>query len=681
MLADQPPSIGRSPPGRRTSACHAAWVAERSTTIAAVRRFTRVGATGLLAIVLGLGVATAARGASTITVTDSCAYAGGQFAVAGTGFEPNQQVALEVMPSADPAAGTPSQALVATASSVGNLLALFAVPGGSADPVLRSVRARTLGAPASLLATAPLRIASRSVTVSGGDGSAGSRQRWRIVGLPEGTRLYAHYRRAGRTVARRYLGVATDPCGRMSFDLRTLPRGLNPRGRWELWMTTQRAFHRPGKGVYVRRRLTASGRTSGSRVSPGNITSRLAPLDPRLTSPVTHGMAADASEIGLLTLTAVDMDPPVRFYERVDDRLTRLGTGIPIPGGERLRRLRDATTWSCDRRDRRFVATGRRPDGGLALATFSVRTPSCARRFALTTPRRVAVGAVVRVRIADRWALGAITPSLCITAPGQRRSCRRARLTAGIAVIRRRFRASTRGRWHVQLRLRDHRVASAVVVAGKGAVAAAPPTLLATGDSTMQGVDAFLGDELGDAVTLISDVRIGSGISRPQAEAAAAPGAFSAAVARAQTTRLHQRATVVSLGAAEGFDMTTPDQAHVACCDAPWRAEYARRVRELMQIYARNGRGRVLWLTIPLPRAERRIPPALAVNAAIVAAGAGLPNVRVLRMDTVFTPDGYQDVIRYRGRDVAVRDVDGVHLNVAGTAIAASIVAQALRGS
>ncbi|MBA3748775.1 MAG: DUF459 domain-containing protein, partial [Solirubrobacterales bacterium] len=339
----------------------------------------------------------------------------------------------------------------------------------------------------------------------------------------------------------------------------------------------------------------------------------------------------------------------------------------------------DATTWSCDRRDRHFVATGTRPGGGLALATFSVRTPSCARRFELGAPRRIGVGAVVRVRIADRWAIGAITPSLCITAPGKRRECRQAKLATGIAVAGRRFRVTTRGRWRVQLRLRNRSVASAVVVAGEGAVAKAPPTLLATGDSTMQGLDAFLGDELGDAVTLASDVRVGSAISRPAA-GQGMPGAFAPELARAQTTRQRQRTTVVSLGAAEGYDMTTSDGTRVVCCDASWRTEYARRVRALMQIYARNGRGRVLWLTIPLPRAERRLESVRAVNAAIVVAGAGAPGVNVIRLDAVFTPDGYRDVIRYRGRDVAVRDVDGVHLNVAGTAIAARIVAQALRG-
>jgi hypothetical protein len=651
-----------------------------------VRQITRAGVTGLLAGVLACWAASAARGAATITVTDSCTYAGGQFAVAGTGFDPGQLVALEVMGTANPAAGTPAKAAVATASAFGNVLAIFDVPAGfESPPGLRSVRARTVGAgppaPGSVLATAPLRVASRSVAVSGGHGTAGSVQRWRVTGLPDGTRLYAHYRHGGRTVTSRSLGIATDPCGRMSFDLRTLPRGFGRRGTWELWMTAQRTFRRPLTGIYVHRRLTASGPRAGSRVSAGPTGSRLAPLDPRLSSPVTNGMAADASQIGLLTLTAVDMASPVRLLERIDDRLVLLGTGVPVPGEERLMRLQDATTWSCDRRDRYFVATGTRPGGGLALATFSVRTPSCASRFELGAPRRVAVGAVARVRIADRWALGAITPSLCIRAPGKRRACQNARLAAGIAVTRRRFRATTRGRWRVELRLRERRVASAIVVAGKGAIAKAPPTLLATGDSTMQGLDASLGDELGDAVTLVSDVRIGSAISRSAAGGIpGAPVAFSAELARAQAARLRQRTTVVSVGAAEGYDMTTPDRTVVACCDAPWQAEYARRVRELMQIYLRNGRGRVLWLTIPLPRAARRVAIVRAVNQAIIAAGANLPVVKILRMDSVFTPDGYRDVIRYRGRDVAVRDVDGVHLNVAGTAIEASIVAQALRG-
>ena len=52
----------------------------------------------------------------------------------------------------------------------------------------------------------------------------------------------------------------------------------------------------------------------------------------------------------------------------------------------------------------------------------------------------------------------------------------------------------------------------------------------------------------------------------------------------------------------------------------------------------------------------------------------------VTRVDQLFSPDGtYADVIRYRGRDVRVRDSDGVHLNISGTAIMAQLLAHAIQ--
>jgi hypothetical protein len=84
-------------------------------------------------------------------------------------------------------------------------------------------------------------------------------------------------------------------------------------------------------------------------------------------------------------------------------------------------------------------------------------------------------------------------------------------------------------------------------------------------------------------------------------------------------------------------------------------------------------------MTLPLPSSSARAVMTRAVNAAIVRAGAGLAGVIVSRMDLLFTPDGFTEVIRYRGRDVRVRTADGIHLNVSGTAIAAKIVADLLR--
>jgi hypothetical protein len=75
------------------------------------------------------------------------------------------------------------------------------------------------------------------------------------------------------------------------------------------------------------------------------------------------------------------------------------------------------------------------------------------------------------------------------------------------------------------------------------------------------------------------------------------------------------------------------------------------------------------------------VPIFAAANAGILRAAEGLPDVHVVRLDLVFTPNGYRDVIRYRGRTVRVREPDGIHLNVAGAEIAAREVVAALRAA
>jgi hypothetical protein len=59
-------------------------------------------------------------------------------------------------------------------------------------------------------------------------------------------------------------------------------------------------------------------------------------------------------------------------------------------------------------------------------------------------------------------------------------------------------------------------------------------------------------------------------------------------------------------------------------------------------------------------------------------AAGGLSGVTVVRVDQLFSPHGYQDVFRYRGRDVRVRELDGIHLNISGTAILAKLLAPAI---
>jgi hypothetical protein len=188
----------------------------------------------------------------------------------------------------------------------------------------------------------------------------------------------------------------------------------------------------------------------------------------------------------------------------------------------------------------------------------------------------------------------------------------------------------------------------------------------------MQGVESSLADDLGEAATVVSDVHPGFSMSL---------GDGWPAIARAQVARSRPATTVISLGAAEGFPMKTTDGRTHDCCDAAWIAEYTRRVGRVMDIYRRGGRARVFYLTIVAQRQPTRQVVVDAVNTAILRAAKGRAGVTVLRMDQLFSPHGYQELLRYRGRDVDVREPDGVHLNASGTAIEARETARAVRGS
>lgn len=396
------------------------------------------------------------------------------------------------------------------------------------------------------------------------------------------------------------------------------------------------------------------------------------PVDPCDTPSSSNYLVADATHPGLIDLIFYNAKGSrVVFFECIGDGLRRI-TSKRAPATDPTE-LEEAATWSCDRRSRRFGAVSKLPDGTIAFGSYSVRTPSCASRFSLSAPRRVKPGSKPRVRIVDRWGIGGIRSRLCIVPSRGDARCRTLRFPRAVSVASRRFRADERGRLHVELRVREMTVATSVAVGGEaGAVEKRQPIVYAAGDSTMQGVDSFLGDELGDDFSVRSDSRPGSGISR---------GVYWRFHAESQTKRLRQRYTVFSVGAAsDGMPIPTALGVPVACCGEAWIQEYANRTRQIMQTFLRNGHGRVVWMTPPEPRYAPRAAITHVVNVAVERAAQGLTGVKVLRIDRMFAPDGhYQDVIRYQGRDVRVRESDGVHLNVAGTAIAAKADAAAIR--
>jgi lysophospholipase L1-like esterase len=200
--------------------------------------------------------------------------------------------------------------------------------------------------------------------------------------------------------------------------------------------------------------------------------------------------------------------------------------------------------------------------------------------------------------------------------------------------------------------------------------------VLATGDSMIQIVDGILARRLRprSGASVRSDARISTGISK----------AFQldwVRRAREQARSLRPDVTAISIGANDGFPMTTASGASVACCGGGWVAEYSRRVEAMMRAYRRGGRSYVYWMTLPAPRPQSFARVFRAVNAAIrrAARRAG-DGVRVIDLVAVFTPGGrFRSRVTFRGRTVDARQGDGIHLSTAGASIAATLLIDRLR--
>jgi lysophospholipase L1-like esterase len=201
-------------------------------------------------------------------------------------------------------------------------------------------------------------------------------------------------------------------------------------------------------------------------------------------------------------------------------------------------------------------------------------------------------------------------------------------------------------------------------------------TLLVTGDSLSMPLDAQLARDLAgrDGTKVVRDPRLGTGISKS--------GLLDwGKLAVAQERKERPDAVVLFIGANEGFPMRVAGGREASCCGGPWAAEYAFRVRSMMNVYRRAGAARVYWLLLPMPRDPERQRIARAVNAAItVAAQPYRAQVRVLDMGAIFTPGGrYRAAMPVGGRDTVVREPDGIHLNDAGARVAAEAVLAAVR--
>lgn len=386
-------------------------------------------------------------------------------------------------------------------------------------------------------------------------------------------------------------------------------------------------------------------------------------------------LVADATVPGHIDFyVAGELGAPMVVSEFVEGEETaELGRVVLNQNGHGV--IRDGARWRCDRLSRRFEVKG--PVGGKPMRnTYGVRTPSCRDRLEIGLPRRARRGRAVRMVIRDEWAIGDLRLRLCKVERGDRRRCRYIRMRRDTRRMVTSFRLTREGRARISLTGVGINIRRTIAV-GKKAGGSDPevrgPRILAVGDSMMQGLDAFLADRLAKRARVFRDVHPNTGISKP--------GFNWAQHARDEVARRRPEASVVFLGGNEGFALRS-GSGFVECCGPVWYAEFAARVRSMMITYGRAGRADVFWLTVPAPRSEERQELQRVVNAAVRKAAEGIPRVRLVQLDEVFTPGGvYRDVMTYRGRRVRVRESDGIHLSLEGARIAAEKVTAALRAA
>jgi hypothetical protein len=277
------------------------------------------------------------------------------------------------------------------------------------------------------------------------------------------------------------------------------------------------------------------------------------------------------------------------------------------------------------------------------------------------------VGTTFAARVTDRWRVGLLSATLCLTAPGARATgCHPVALRRGQVRGAFPIHATRTGRWHVEIRTPGHgRFRAAVDVRGR----TTPLRLLATGDSMIQIIDSYLKERLHGRASVRSDAHIGTGISKPFGLDWVRHAASTAASYRPDVT-------VMAIGANDGFSLNK-----TACCGEPWVAAYTTRVKRMMRAYARRGAAMVYWVTLPAPRKANFARVFRAVDAALHRAARAFPG-QVHLIDTVptFTPGfSYRASLCGKGGCHVVRQADGVHFNVRGASIVEGMIERAMR--
>jgi uncharacterized protein len=201
-----------------------------------------------------------------------------------------------------------------------------------------------------------------------------------------------------------------------------------------------------------------------------------------------------------------------------------------------------------------------------------------------------------------------------------------------------------------------------------------PLRLLVTGDS----LPGYLGSILLDDAAAIGpvqgtvDVHDGTGLTRPDF-------VDWSLVARQQVATYHPDAIVVWMGGNDFQNMTLPDGHFLQAGTPAWTREYQRRAELCMRIWTHGGARRIYWLAMPPARDSSWAYDDAQIDGALQRAAVRVPGAEYLNILGPITDHGrYADYVYENGQPELVREVDGVHVNLAGSAIVAHEVLRVL---
>ncbi len=378
--------------------------------------------------------------------------------------------------------------------------------------------------------------------------------------------------------------------------------------------------------------------------------------------PTFNAQASPAAQLGFSRLDITGTDQTTLTVTEPGQTSTRPVTVVVSNGRATVER---AVTWRCDLRVRNLLISD-----GTATQNVVVHTPSCATRLRLRTAKNVASGALLRIRLIDRWAGSDLAARLCMTAPGARARCSTVTHRAGQPSPAVHVRTARPGRWGVAASTRYGHVRNEVDVHPRGGRL----RMLAAGDSEMQLLDDFLASALGGKARVHKDARVSTGISSPR------PLFDWLAHARRQGPSLRPDVTVMFIGGNDGFSLRSASGVTVPCCGGAWVSAFGARAATMMRAYARKGAGRVYWFLLPIPRRPLLQRYFRAINQGYRLAAHQLPDdVHLIDAAHVFTPNGYRDTMTYAGRTFRIHESDGYHLSIAGDRVATRLVLAAMR--